>query len=80
MQTGVKGEEIVVSPPPTRNRWAPLAPEHFLVYYPVTKGSVGPVRSVEGGVRASHHNLAQSTEFLLEGSLVLKLNRWTDYC
>ena len=26
---GVKGEEIVVSPPPTHNRWAPLARAHF---------------------------------------------------
>ena len=43
----------------------------FLVTHSMTEGSVGSVGREEGGVRASHHNLAQSTGFLLGGSVVL---------
>ena len=32
VRCSVKGEGLVVLPPPTQDRWAPLAPGHFLRY------------------------------------------------
>ena len=64
-----------MSPLPPHICRAPLAPVHFLRHLPVDRGVSRAGWSIVGsGVRASHHNLAQSTGFLFEGSVVLKSN------
>ena len=61
MRCSVKGEGLVVLPPPTQDRWAPLAPGHFLRCLSVDRGGqsgqsvqkeVGPGKSSQlGAVR-----------------------------